>query len=273
MEAANGNLPLSTPLNRLALGNSMQSIIVRLMRLWEAKNYIRNSELMSVDMLLLDEKETFIQASIHHRRLKLFKEMLEEGILFTDITEIRSLPDISLPIKKEKFRLCSYEDFLSLANSNIELPDVVGQVLSIQGANLDDPNSNQKIVLLLLMKENSILELDGRNKVLRNPMLAMVAKFMKTMGIDAKTAQPTIDKNPNATTDMVTWNLKQITQYLSGGDNKGKEVKCIAKIEGISARNGWHYVSCGKCSKKLTRSTTTFVCNSCNNPNAIGIIK
>ncbi|ESQ56362.1 hypothetical protein EUTSA_v10026769mg [Eutrema salsugineum] len=152
MEAANGNLPLSTPLNRLALGNSMQSIIVRLMRLWEAKNYIRNSELMSVDMLLLDEK--VVQA---YERYKVTDNKL--CIRFTDITEIRSLPDISLPIKKEKFRLCSYEDFLSLANSNIELPDVVGQVLSIQGANLDDPNSNQKIVLLLLMKEKTTVRI------------------------------------------------------------------------------------------------------------------
>lgn len=49
----------SIPLDKLTIGTTMQHITVRLMRMWEARNFKRNGELMSLDLLLLDTK-------VHH---------------------------------------------------------------------------------------------------------------------------------------------------------------------------------------------------------------
>jgi len=51
----------SIAVDKLTIGSSMQHITVRLLRMWEARNFKRNGELMSLDLLLLD---SVIQASI-----------------------------------------------------------------------------------------------------------------------------------------------------------------------------------------------------------------
>ncbi|KAL8535110.1 hypothetical protein ACS0TY_010939 [Phlomoides rotata] len=57
-------------------------VLVRVLRTWEARNFKRNKDLMSVDFLLLDEKDCLIQGSIHHQLLYKFMDNLREGGIF-----------------------------------------------------------------------------------------------------------------------------------------------------------------------------------------------
>lgn len=49
-------LSKKVPLNELIIGKSMQHVAVRILRMWEARNFKLNGSLMSLDLLLLDEK-------------------------------------------------------------------------------------------------------------------------------------------------------------------------------------------------------------------------
>uniref|UniRef100_A0A1J3FSC9 Uncharacterized protein n=1 Tax=Noccaea caerulescens TaxID=107243 RepID=A0A1J3FSC9_NOCCA len=87
-----------------------------------------------------------------------------------DTTQIMEIAEADCSIKKEKFRLHTYAEFQNFAGTNLHLIDVVGQVLQIQGSNLEDSNSKQKIVLLLLLEDNSTIRLtlwDGQSSEFR----------------------------------------------------------------------------------------------------------
>lgn len=49
-------LPKKIPVDKLVLGKTMQHVVVRVLRMWEARNFKLNGTLMSLDLLLLDEK-------------------------------------------------------------------------------------------------------------------------------------------------------------------------------------------------------------------------
>ncbi|CAH2078325.1 unnamed protein product [Thlaspi arvense] len=186
-------LPTSISLHKLALGKSNQNITVRLLRSWEVRNFKLNGALMSLDLLLLDEKDTLIQASIYHRRIHRFKSLLKDGnlyflsdfevvpsyghykitdsellIRFTDTTQLLEVPDDAIAIKEEKFRLRTYSELEALADTNLQL--VVGQIIQVQGSNLEDSTSTQKIVVGLLIQNGVKIRItlwDGQSSAFR----------------------------------------------------------------------------------------------------------
>ncbi|VVB17743.1 unnamed protein product [Arabis nemorensis] len=72
-------------------------------------------------------------------------------IRFLPTTTIAQLPDATATIKREKFMLRKIDHLQALASTNLELPDVVGQIRFVQGSNLDDATSKQRLVVQLLV--------------------------------------------------------------------------------------------------------------------------
>ncbi|CAN8271422.1 unnamed protein product [Cochlearia groenlandica] len=71
--------------------------------------------------------------------------------------------------------------------------------------------------------------------------------------------------------DRIT--VSQLLDVVQSSDHQEKEVICRAIIVNIGTRNGWSYISCGMCSKKLVRGFNSFSCVACSNTNALGVIK
>ncbi|ESQ46151.1 hypothetical protein EUTSA_v10000462mg, partial [Eutrema salsugineum] len=156
----------------LRLGRSSQEIVGRLLRFWDAKNIKKDGEFMGIVLLLLDEKNSVIHGFIPAVRASQYRQQLREGLIvkLTDfevgrctnlykITDhpfvIRFLPgttisdvsDVGRSIAKEKFMLRKLDHLQALANTNLELPDVVGQIRFVQGSNLRDASSTQRLVV------------------------------------------------------------------------------------------------------------------------------
>ncbi|XP_006415357.2 uncharacterized protein LOC18991950 [Eutrema salsugineum] len=156
----------------LRLGRSSQEIVGRLLRFWDAKNIKKDGEFMGIVLLLLDEKNSVIHGFIPAVRASQYHQQLREGLIvkLTDfevgrctnlykITDhpfvIRFLPgttisdvsDVGRSIAKEKFMLRKLDHLQALANTNLELPDVVGHIRFVQGSNLRDASSTQRLVV------------------------------------------------------------------------------------------------------------------------------
>ncbi|XP_019097170.1 PREDICTED: uncharacterized protein LOC104771608 isoform X2 [Camelina sativa] len=139
---------------------------------------------MGIILLLLDEKCSVINAFIPSASASQFRHVLREGVIFNvggievgrcqklyKITEhpyvIRFLPatsivevaDVGPSIEREKFMLRNFDDLKVLANTNNELPDVVGQICFVQGSNLNDPTSTQRLVVRYRMDTSVIVYL------------------------------------------------------------------------------------------------------------------
>ncbi|CAD5324562.1 unnamed protein product [Arabidopsis thaliana] len=153
----------------LRLGRSTQQVVGRLLRFWDARNIKKDGQFMGIVLLLLDEKCSVIQAFIPAALASHFRQVLREGIIFNvsgfevgrctklyKITDhpflLRFLPattiievsDVGPTIEREKFMLRNFDNLQALANTNIELP---GQITFVQGSNLNDPTSTQRLVL------------------------------------------------------------------------------------------------------------------------------
>ncbi|KFK39714.1 hypothetical protein AALP_AA3G278700 [Arabis alpina] len=177
------HIPQHVGIEKLLLGLTMRHITVCFLRTWEVRNFEREGELVSLDALLINAKDSLIHASIHHQRIPHFQKLVQVGkvytisnfevvpayerykvtnnvssIRFTDTTEVVEDVSNEIPIKVESFRLSTYPEYLALSNTNIQL---LGQILSVQGFNLHDPTSTQKIVMLLLLEEGTTVRVTG----------------------------------------------------------------------------------------------------------------
>ncbi|XP_038683016.1 uncharacterized protein LOC119983400 [Tripterygium wilfordii] len=71
-----------TPLRNLEMGQRGSTIIVRVARMWDSTNPSQQDQLMSVDLLFVDEQGTTIQGSIRKEYADRITEFLLEGHIY-----------------------------------------------------------------------------------------------------------------------------------------------------------------------------------------------
>ncbi|KAK9987794.1 hypothetical protein SO802_028033 [Lithocarpus litseifolius] len=131
------------------------NIKVRVTRMWEVLNIKTNNELMSVDLVLLDEKDNLIHASIRKSFVNHFRD-IQEGkiyrikyfgvvknkdayrivnhkymIRFYATTSVKLLEKNDELIAKQKFELVPFHELKYLADKNTTLTDVIGEIIGI----------------------------------------------------------------------------------------------------------------------------------------------
>ncbi|CAN8323910.1 unnamed protein product [Cochlearia groenlandica] len=147
----------------------------RLLRFWDSEN-IKKGEYMGITVLLLDAKDNVIHGFITVARCPEYRPRLKSSSIYRlaqfevarcaatyKITEssfmIRFIPQTTIDevadgvavIKAEKFMCREFDALMSLANNNLELPDVVGQIQSVQGSDLTEPRVTTRVVVRFLI--------------------------------------------------------------------------------------------------------------------------
>ncbi|KAH0897719.1 hypothetical protein HID58_047287 [Brassica napus] len=167
-------------LSDLHSGRSSSAVEVRLLRFWEARNVRRSGELMGVDMLLLDSQSTMMPATVNVNRLATHLTNLEEGsvysltgfevthcnqnyrlsdssllIRFTDSTSFKKVTEPAVPIPLESFRFRNYSEMLGLANSNNQLPDLIGEITAVKSTVTDPPQDKNRVMATIRMDNDT----------------------------------------------------------------------------------------------------------------------
>ncbi|KAG2290820.1 hypothetical protein Bca4012_006769 [Brassica carinata] len=65
----------------------------------------------------------------------------------------------------------------------------------------------------------------------------------------------------------------ELNNYVLESPLQAIEFLCKAKIASLETTNGWCYISCAKCSKKLQRGNSSFTCPTCFNAIAVGVVR
>ncbi|KAH0886813.1 hypothetical protein HID58_062909 [Brassica napus] len=145
----------------------------RLLRFWEARNVKRGGELMWVDMLLMDVNSTLMQATINANRLPKFRERLAAGMIyfvsgfdnfkladsslmirFDDSTEFDVLSNPVSPIPAEVFRFRNQTELVCLANTNTQLPDIIGEIVAVKSTVSDPPEDKNRVMVTVKLKND-----------------------------------------------------------------------------------------------------------------------
>ncbi|CAN7046740.1 unnamed protein product [Brassica oleracea var. botrytis] len=142
-----------SPFAALRLGVSSQSIHACLLRFWDSSNFSNPGEFKGITLLFLDEKDSMINGIIHADQANHYRRSLQEGNIYkvahfevgrwphmyksTEHTfVIRFLAETTIDpfinngpdINLQKFMVCNYDHLQVVANTNLELPDVVDQI-------------------------------------------------------------------------------------------------------------------------------------------------
>ncbi|XP_013638250.1 PREDICTED: uncharacterized protein LOC106343550 [Brassica oleracea var. oleracea] len=67
--------------------------------------------------------------------------------------------------------------------------------------------------------------------------------------------------------------ISELNHFITTADSQIIEFLCTAKVTGIQLDDGWCYIGCSGCSKKLVREISSFTCASCNETNAVAALR
>ncbi|KAL0715297.1 hypothetical protein Bca4012_064619 [Brassica carinata] len=170
----------------LKVGKCSSAVEARLLRFWEAKNVKRGGELMWVDMLMVDVNATVMQATIGASRLARFRHKLTAGkvytvsgfdvgqcaqnfrlsnsslqIRFNESTSFDELTEPVSPLPEEAFRFRNQSELVGLASTNTQLPDVIGEIISVKSTvcDDDDPAENNRVMATVKLDNDTTVTL------------------------------------------------------------------------------------------------------------------
>lgn len=67
--------------------------------------------------------------------------------------------------------------------------------------------------------------------------------------------------------------IAELNNFVLTADPQIIEFLCTAKVTEVKQDEGWCYIGCSVCSKKLNREETSFTCVSCNQTNAVAELR
>ncbi|XP_013628143.1 PREDICTED: uncharacterized protein LOC106334408 [Brassica oleracea var. oleracea] len=290
-----------TLLANLRAGRYSNTAEVRLLRFWEARNINKGGELMSIEMLLIDEADTMVQGCVPAVHQRKFRERLTEGsvytlsrfdvtrsnpkfkltdgpdsIRFNEGTDFKKLAATARTIPTEHFRFRQHGQILELANTSRQLPDVIGEVRAIRSTITDRLPGAQRVMLTLRV------ESDVSGKLYLNGTSASRIFFDSetSAGKDRLERLPGGGADETGSSSKVVHAQKiepltiaELNEFVLSAEPQIIEFLCTAKVTGIQLDDGWCYIGCSLCSKKLIREETSFNCPSCNETNAVAELK
>nr|VDD33264.1 unnamed protein product [Brassica oleracea] len=308
-------------------GRCSNTAEVHLLRFWEARNVRKDGELMSLDMLLLDEQSTLIHGSINSSCVDTFRRRLSEGsvyslsgfdvaranpkfrlsdsqvsIRFNDGTFLETKTDSDKDIPTELFRFCSHEQLLTLANTNRELPDIVGEVSSVRSTigphhvmvtlRLEGMFDDRAVTFQTKFDEHisepKVILFTSINPKVVGGKLFLNATFGTHFYFDCETSagkehyERLVGDGANASSSksevvsaqkIEPLTVAELNQYVLAADPQNIEFLCKAEVTSLQSEKGWCYIGCSKCVKKLQRDETSFTCLSCDRENATGVLR
>ncbi|KAL0750668.1 hypothetical protein Bca101_032671 [Brassica carinata] len=246
---------------------------------------------MWVDMLLVDVNATMMQATISAHRLPQYQERLTAGAMYSiaDFYVARCaqnfrLSDSSLMIRfnkstsfdeiddpvsafpEEAFRFRDQSELLGLANTNTQLPDIIGEILSVKSTVTDPPEEKNRLICsqaVAFHKQLEAMRVDPKVIVATsiNPKMVGGRLFLNaTSGTHVY-----FDKKTKAGEVR----FYQLVVRDTGLASAAPLLRSHAKVEKMTiAELNSFIVSAGS-----QHTVSVFTCGRCNNSHAVGALR
>ncbi|KAF3538136.1 hypothetical protein F2Q69_00025341 [Brassica cretica] len=134
-------------------------------------------------------------------------------------------------------------------------------------------------------KEPRIVIVTGINPKMVSGKLYLNGTSATRIYFDSETAVgkvelPSVDPDQSGSSSKVVhaqkiepMTVSELNQFVLTADPQIIEFLCTAKVTEIQLDEGWSYIGCSVCSKKLTREETSFACVPCNETNAVAKLR
>nr|POF06027.1 hypothetical protein CFP56_47740 [Quercus suber] len=252
--------------------------------MWDAINIANNHDLISLDMILVDEQGTLIHASIRKNLAQSYRPQLNEGsiytitnflgeenkgnycpvhnklkILFNSTTLVSKFSGFDHSIPQSQFEFADYGTMASHCYDITYLTNVIGildyigaiKEIKIRGTNKDEKHSTvvRRVIINYI------------------PEVAEIRNKYTTMDINVKEILP--KGLPKIQDSVLDSNNKKTVAEIKGlewnSETKDLLVTCNAKIININNKYGWYYVACLICKTKVKQVKGVLWCERCKN--------
>ncbi|XP_033135202.1 uncharacterized protein LOC103838925 isoform X2 [Brassica rapa] len=107
-----------------------------------------------------------------------------------------------------------------------------------------------------------------------DPELQAIAEFTTSLEAPLGEAFPCIDTKEGIKKKEAV-SIRELNKFISDSDEQTQEADfiCKGRVVEVMQQNGWSFVSCTGCSRKLEKFGTSLRCTRCINPNITGVIK
>ncbi|KAG2330053.1 hypothetical protein Bca52824_001233 [Brassica carinata] len=134
-------------LSDLQNGRSSSTVQVHLLHFWEARN---------------DPVATMMPATINVNRLATYRPNLRAGLVysltglflanpFSNSNSFKEVTDPAVPIPPESFRFRNHSEMLGLANTNNQLPDLIGEITAVKRTVTEPPQEKNRVIATIKM--------------------------------------------------------------------------------------------------------------------------
>ncbi|CAN7127038.1 unnamed protein product [Brassica rapa subsp. narinosa] len=271
---------------------------------------------MGITILLLDELDSVIHGFIPANRASHYRPDLKSGsivkvdrfevarcahtykitehqfvIRFPPSTRICEVLTDAPVINSEKFMVRRYDHLHVLSNTNLELPDVVGEIRSVQGSDLRNDAATTRVVVRLLIEPDVTVYLslldeaastfrcllkagDKTKSVMLDTSLPEIATFVSMVGGESSKVFPLVDTLQGIKKKELV-SIADLNTFISNSNEQTQEADffCKARIVGVVHENGWSFVACTGCNRKLERIGTSLSCNRCVTDAVTGVVR
>ncbi|KAL0733383.1 hypothetical protein Bca4012_009593 [Brassica carinata] len=173
------------------------------------------------------------------------------------------------------------------------LPDVVGEIRSVRGSDLKNTSATSRVVVRLLIepdRSQSVLlvtsvnpKLFGGNLYLNSTQgtrfffdtsLPEVTEFVSSVGATAPQGYTCVDTLKGIKKKELV-SIGDLNTFISNSNEQTQEADflCKARIVCVNQENGWSFVSCTGCHKKLERHGTSLNCTRCVTSDVTGVVR
>ncbi|XP_033132499.1 uncharacterized protein LOC117127170 isoform X2 [Brassica rapa] len=184
-----------------------------------------------------------------------------------------------------------YDHLHVLSNTNLELPDVVGEIRSVQGSDLRNDAATTRVVVRLLIEPDVTVYLslwdeaastfrgllkagDKTKSLMLDTSLPEIATFVSMVGGESSKVFPLVDTLQGIKKKELV-SIADLNTFISNSNEQTQEADffCKARIVGVVHENGWSFVACTGCNRKLERIGTSLSCNRCVTDAVTGVVR
>ncbi|KAH0893047.1 hypothetical protein HID58_055476, partial [Brassica napus] len=227
--------------NTLRLGRSAQTIVARLIRFWDSRNIHKNGEFMGITILLLNEQGSDLQNDAATTRIV-----------------------VHLPIEPT-------------VTVNVSLWD---EVASAFRGLLRDGYKSQSVMRVTsvnpkLFGGNLYLNSTQGTRFFFDTTLPEIAEFVSRVGATSAQVYSCVDTLEGIKKKELV-SIRDLNSFISSSnEQQTQEVDflCNARIVCVIPENGWSFVSCTGCHKKLERLGTSLNCTRCVTSDVTGVVR
>ncbi|KAL8538118.1 hypothetical protein ACS0TY_000176 [Phlomoides rotata] len=84
---------------------------------------------------------------------------------------------------------------------------------------------------------------------------------------------PEIEDGESKNNDPNEYSIAEILSFISHEKEQVKEFFCKAKITEVVLHNGWNYISCSKCFRKMEKANSSLNCSNCNDSHSVAVLR